>query len=180
MLFFYLTLEIEFEHNVKFFEVVIRNNDDIAKLKREIKDAFTKKYDQINMADGRYPVILKNLVSAKFLEFISTNLYADYVVEGFSRYNIDDFGKKILSEKLTIIDDPNGLNRMGYRIAEFDDEGTECKRTTLINDGKLLNFICDQRSSAKLNISPTGNGFNFGYNTSIQTQNTNLFIIFYI
>ncbi|MEA1913601.1 MAG: metallopeptidase TldD-related protein [candidate division WOR-3 bacterium] len=70
---------------------------------------------------------------------------------------IEKIGERIFDEKLEIYDDP--LNdRMPY-ARSFDDEGTPCKRLTIIEDGILRNFYYDLYYADKMEKVSTGNGY---------------------
>jgi PmbA protein len=69
----------------------------------------------------------------------------------------DLLGKKVLSEKLTIINEP--LNDQVPDARAFDDEGTPCRNLPLFQAGVLKNFYCDLCYGQKLGLPPTGNGF---------------------
>lgn len=60
-------------------------------------------------------------------------------------------GERILSDKITIIDD-------GTTSMPFDDEGTEAQRTLVIRNGVLNSYIHSLKSAAQLGQRPTGNG----------------------
>ncbi len=69
----------------------------------------------------------------------------------------DKLGERILSEKVTVLED--GLLENGLGSAPFDDEGTVLERKTVVDHGVLKSFAVDLRTAPKLNLSPTGNGF---------------------
>lgn len=66
-------------------------------------------------------------------------------------------GQRILSEKLTVAED--GLLEGGVGSAPFDDEGTPLRRKTVVDRGVLTCFAVDLRTSPKLKVPPSGNGF---------------------
>jgi len=66
-------------------------------------------------------------------------------------------GDRILNEKITITDD--NLHPEGLFSSPMDDEGTPGQRTVIIENGVLRNYLHDLRSSAELDMAPTGNGF---------------------
>ncbi|MBW2732242.1 MAG: TldD/PmbA family protein [Deltaproteobacteria bacterium] len=55
-----------------------------------------------------------------------------------------DMGKKILPEKISVVDDPTATTCGGKRTVgtyRYDDEGSPGQRVVLINRGKLVNFL---------------------------------------
>ncbi|MDP2899018.1 MAG: TldD/PmbA family protein [bacterium] len=79
----------------------------------------------------------------------------------------DKLGARILSEKLTVIED--GLLEEGVGSAPFDDEGTPLGRKTVVDHGVLRCFAVDLRTAPKLNVAPSGNGFRFDRYTGWQS-----------
>jgi len=86
---------------------------------------------------------------------LETGLRGSAVVKGMSPLK-GKIGQQIFDERITIIDDSTDPN--GKCAAPFDDEGTPGKRTYLVRNGVLENFICDLKSAAALDCEPTGNG----------------------
>lgn len=72
----------------------------------------------------------------------------------------DKLGKKIFSEKLTIINDP--LNEDSVYSTPFDDEGVKTRRFPIIEKGILRNFYFDLYYAGKTNNESTGNGVRSG------------------
>lgn len=72
----------------------------------------------------------------------------------------DKLGKKVLSDKLTLTDQPQDDRWPGAR--SFDDEGTACTEFPLIDKGVLKSFYCDRFYAWKNKVEPTGHGFRSG------------------
>jgi len=68
---------------------------------------------------------------------------------------VDRIGEQILSERLTIIDDPTAPGELGAR--PFDDEGVPCQRRALIENGILNGYLLDRRTASALGQTSTGN-----------------------
>ena len=66
-------------------------------------------------------------------------------------------GEQILSEKLTILDDP--LRDGDPNGRPFDDEGTACETRTIVENGVLKDYLVDLCSGAALGRSSNGHGF---------------------
>ncbi|MBN1483199.1 MAG: TldD/PmbA family protein [Chloroflexia bacterium] len=65
-------------------------------------------------------------------------------------------GEQIFDPQLTLLDDPHLPGRPGS--AAYDDEGTPCRRQSLIENGVLQGFIYDLKTAAQTGSAPTGNG----------------------
>ncbi|MCV0401667.1 MAG: TldD/PmbA family protein [Nitrosopumilus sp.] len=64
-------------------------------------------------------------------------------------------GERIGSEKLNVFDDPTIKESLGWY--EFDDEGVETKKTTLVENGILKNHMQNRETAQIFNTPPTGN-----------------------
>lgn len=65
-------------------------------------------------------------------------------------------GQKLFDEKITIIDDGTVDGRFGS--APYDDEGVPHRRTTLVKNGVIENFLYDLKTAAQAGGQSTGNG----------------------
>lgn len=96
---------------------------------------------------GAYPVILDQELAGVFIhEAVGHAVEADHVLEGNSIL-ADKMGENIASPLITVYDDPS-LHEFGYY--PFDDEGTESKRTTVIEKGVLKSFLHSRETAGKL------------------------------
>ena len=64
-------------------------------------------------------------------------------------------GDKIGSEILNVFDDPTIQESLGWY--QFDDEGIETKKTTLVEEGILKNHMQNRETAQIFNSAPTGN-----------------------
>ena len=78
------------------------------------------------------------------------------VLEGISPI-AGKMGERVLSGKLTIVDDPRDTENPEPRA--FDDEGVACERFTVFEKGVLRGFYNDLTHAAKLGVEPTGHGY---------------------
>ncbi len=99
-------------------------------------------------------------------------------VSGYSLYKgasflMDQLGKKIAAESVTVVDDGRLLNGMGSR--PFDGEGLPTRRNVIVDKGVLTSYLLDTYSGRKLGMASTGNASrSVGENPSVGT--TNLFL----
>ena len=66
-------------------------------------------------------------------------------------------GEQVLSEKLTLKDEPLNDSLPGARA--FDDEGTACRELKLFDRGVLRGFCSDRFYAHKTGTEPTGHGY---------------------
>ena len=127
------------------FGVIGKNAAEIA-----VKTVDPKKCESKNMT-----VLFTPYAFSSLLEFTTIPaLYADKVRKHESIYSnkIDEI---VSSEILTFVEDgsmPNGLNS-----GIVDDEGVPSKRTELIKNGVLKNYLYDALTAAEYNKESTGN-----------------------
>ena len=78
----------------------------------------------------------------------------------FNRKKISVFtelmNSSVASKEVTVFDDGTISDRRGsYTI---DDEGTPSQKTTLIENGKLVNYMQDRQNARLMKVKATGNG----------------------
>jgi TldD protein len=120
---------------------------------------------------GTYPVILENkIVGLLAHEAVGHCSEADLVYSG--SFLADKIGKKVASEKVTLVDDgrfPNGFGTMKY-----DDEGTPTQKTVVIENGVARSFLHSRETAEHFKVAPTGNAraWNFEFDPIIRMRNT--------
>jgi len=116
---------------------------------------------------GRLPILLAPDAAYLLLLPLLFGLSGNAVRKGTSPL-IDRVEERILSEALTIVDNP--LRAGDPESRPFDDEGVPCARRVLVKNGLLKGFILDLESAAALDQPPTGNGLKralFGSGTEL-------------
>ncbi|HEV2646123.1 MAG TPA: TldD/PmbA family protein [Acidobacteriaceae bacterium] len=73
-------------------------------------------------------------------------------------------GERIAGENITVIDDgtlvfdhPNNIRTGGFGTSPFDGEGLPTRRTVLVEDGILKNYVMNTYTARKLNMASTAN-----------------------
>jgi PmbA protein len=105
-------------------------------------------------ATGRLPVVFSPDASFLYLLPLWAGLEGGAIEKETSPL-LGRVGEQILSEKLTIVDDP--LEDGGFGCRPFDDEGVPCQRRTLVDQGVLKGYLLDRRTASALGESSTGN-----------------------
>lgn len=103
---------------------------------------------------GKYRIVLDKQVAQDLVGAMSDHFSAKSVAEGGSRLN-EKIGKKVFSDKISIIDDPNQTNLSGAR--PFDSEGVLSKTNTIVENGVLKTFLTNMKYAKKFNLANTGN-----------------------
>ena len=120
---------------------------------------------------GKFPVVVHPTLCATLLhEAIGHPLEADLAMAGGGFGN--HIGELVSSKLVTIYDDGHVQGGLGYFA--YDDEGVECKRTVLIENGVLKSFMHDRTSAAATGVSPTGNAHAWDYSVEPLIRQTNI------
>lgn len=103
---------------------------------------------------GQMPVIIDHGSGGViFHEAIGHGLEADEV----SKHSVykEKLGHVVATEHVTVIDDPT-IEKLWGSYA-YDDEGSKAQKTILIENGKLINYLCDRLNGQKIGMRSTGN-----------------------
>jgi len=128
------------------------------------KKAVERTIRQINpkkIKTQKVPVIFEPMMTTWLMGF----LFA--CVSGISIYQktsflVDKLGEKIGNNSVNVIDDGLLPGMLGSR--PFDAEGVPCKKTPVIEDGILKNYLCNTYAARKLKLISTGNSAGTGVN----------------
>jgi len=116
--------------------------------------------DAYEMLDSRMiktqkaAVIFDPDVARAVLGGILTAVNGEQVLQGAS-FLADKLGKKIASEKITLIDD--GTQPKGLGSVPFDGEGVPTQKRTIIKNGILKNFMYNTIVAKRAGVTSTGN-----------------------
>lgn len=111
------------------------------------------KTERIN--SGRLPVIFSPYSVGFFLRGISIGINGKNFEKGITPLK-NKRDERILSEKITIYDNPVRLDLTGS--APFDGEGVPTQKFAFIEKGVLKDFLTDIETSKRTGIKPRGNG----------------------
>jgi PmbA protein len=112
--------------------------------------------DTSTPSTGRLPAILAPEAAFLVLLPLLMGVSGDLVSKKTSPL-VDKIGQPILSEKLTVLDDPLADGEPNAR--PFDDEGVPCATHKIVEDGVLKDYIVDLQSGAALGRPSNGHGF---------------------
>lgn len=111
-----------------------------------------QKLNQEKIISGKYKMLIDNLNISRLLSPIISSLYGSSIDQKNS-FLIDKFGERIISDQITILDDPH--IRQGRGARWFDGEGVATKKMDIVKNGILNNYYIDTYYSGKLNMIPT-------------------------
>lgn len=140
------------------------------KIFKSVKEAFFKifkddnSYSKLDFKDNMVDIILSPTAAGYFIhEIIGHPLELDFVENNQSFYTINDLGKQIMPEYITVKEEPLDLKSIGIDFGKYDDSGNELREKEIIKNGILMNFIDYQRCDQINNTC-----FNRMYNLSLK------------
>jgi PmbA protein len=111
-----------------------------------------RKIGQTKLESGRYVMIVENRSAGRLLGAMYAPM-SGMALQQKSSFLEGMLGKKIASEKLTVIDDPFVEKGLGSRF--FDGEGLAAQRRAVIEKGVLRHYFIDNYYGKKLGMEPT-------------------------
>jgi PmbA protein len=111
-------------------------------------------YDKIK--SGKYLVVFSPEAFLSLISAFSSLFNAQSILDKNSLSNPESIGTQIASPLLNVSDDELHIGNVG--ASTFDGEGTPTRRTRLIENGVLTNFLHSSVTAKRLNTKPTGNG----------------------
>jgi PmbA protein len=99
---------------------------------------------------GKAPVIFDERVSASLVGHLLNAISGTSVARGTS-FLRNEMGQQILSDGVTLIDDP--LRLRGLRSAAFDGEGLASEPITLVENGILKSWLLDTATAKQLSLT---------------------------
>jgi PmbA protein len=102
----------------------------------------------------KVPIVFDRQTAGALLDHIFDAANGDAVYRHAS-FLAGKLGKKTFGSNLTVIDD--GTIPGGYGTRPFDGEGVPTRRTTVIENGELKNYLLNTYTAKKLGLATTGN-----------------------
>ncbi len=109
------------------------------------------------VGSGSYNLLLDQYNAAAFAETVLSPAFSALNVQENRSPLKDRLGQTVISENLSIIDDPSIDWGVGSR--SFDDEGVPTRRKYVINNGVLETYLYDYYTASRAGLKSTGNGF---------------------
>ena len=107
------------------------------------------------LKSGKYKIIVENSVASKLISPIISALNGGSIQQKNS-FLMDALGKKIFSEKMTLIDEPHRFGAVGSRY--HDSEGIATAPHSIIEDGVIKTYFINTYYANKLGTTPTIEG----------------------
>ena len=120
-----------------------------------LKDAINRLIEE-TVETKKYNVIIKNNAMFDILNSFKDMFFAKTINKGLSILS-DKYLKKIFSSMITIKEEPLNNNLKGTYKVLFDGEGNRCQNKVIIDKGKFINKLYDNREALKEEKISTGN-----------------------
>jgi len=114
-----------------------------------------KKIGQQKIKSATMPMIVENRQVGRIIGPLITALNGSQIQQKNS-FLINKLGEKVVSEKLTLTDDPFIVGGRGSRL--FDGEGLATKKRSVFDKGILKTYYIDTYYGKKLEMEPTSGG----------------------
>lgn len=114
-----------------------------------------EKIGQTKINSEKLPMIVENKQLGRLFSPLLNALNGASIQQKNS-FLIDQLNQKVLSEKLSITDDPFIISGRGSRL--FDSEGLATKKRAVFENGVLKTYFIDTYYAKKLKMNPTGGG----------------------
>jgi TldD protein len=132
------------------------SDERLSTVAKEAVDRTMILFDAKRPPAGEMPVVLAPGASGILLhEAVGHGMEADFNRKNVSIY-ADMIGKKVAPDFVTIVD--SGMHENERGALDVDDEGTDCERTVLVENGVLKSYLHDRISAKHYGVAPTGSG----------------------
>ncbi len=119
--------------------------------KKATADAL-QKIGQTKLSSGTYDMLVRNRASRNLIQVIYSAM-GGRALQQRSSFLEGKRGKKIASDKFTMVDNPFVVGGLGSQL--FDSEGMAAKHRMLISKGMLFYYYIDHYYGQKLKMPPT-------------------------
>lgn len=118
------------------------------------------------------PVIFESRLASRLVGAFIGAISGPAIARGVS-FLKDRMGKQVFAKGVNLIDDP--LRKGGFGSRSFDGEGRPVKRTALVDDGVLTQWLLNGPAARQLGLQPNGfASMGFGDPPGVTTSNLDL------
>lgn len=156
------------------YDVIVKKRIDEINIDEISEEVVSKTVAMLNakpIPSNTYPIIMENNVMTDILGAFQRIFSGEAAIKKITPL-IDKVDKVIMSEKITIVDDPLCVDAITKE--PFDDEGVACFSKNVVDKGVFKLFLHNLKTAAYFNTTSTGNGFRTG--GSIGVAPINLYI----
>jgi len=118
-------------------------------------DRTLQKLGQEKIESGSYHMLVDNMNSGRLLSPFLSAMNGSALQQKNS-FLLDKKGEQVMSDKVTIVDDPHIPHSFG--ACYFDNEGVATRKRYLFNKGVLETYFIDTYNALKMEVEPTISG----------------------
>ncbi len=149
-------------------------NIDYEKIVDELVEELYEKLESVPCVGGQMPVVIGNGFGGVIFHEACVHPLEASTIARNSGIFVGCLGKKIASDKVTIIDDGTLKNEWGS--TNIDDEGNPTQRNVLIENGILKSYLIDELNGRKMGQSQTGSSRRESYLYSPTSRMNNTYL----
>lgn len=102
----------------------------------------------------KVPVIFEPMMTSGLLGFLFSCVAGTAIYQK-SSFLVGKLGRRIAGDAITVVDDGRMPGKLG--TSPFDSEGVPSRRTVVVQNGILKNYLCNTYAARKLKLRSTGN-----------------------
>ena len=133
---------------------------DVSSAARDAVERATRLLGATKPRSATLTVVLDPRVTATLLAILAGALSGEDVAKGRSMF-AGRLGEDVGAPSLTLVDDPT--NPAAFGAAVYDAEGLACRRTVLVEGGRLHGFLFDTYSARLAGAASTGSAVRAGF-----------------
>jgi len=153
-------------------EASVKYHDWSSSIAQRIMEAFRLTRKKGRVSPGKYPVIFTSKAVPLLLQSLKQGINGKVIQKKISPL-LGKIGKPVVSSSIDVYDD--ALFPLGLATSPVDGEGMPSRRTPIIEEGVLKNFIYDLQTAGLMGTESTSNGAR-GY-SSLPSPATSNFIL---
>lgn len=125
---------------------------DVATIAKRSAEKTLQRIGASRPTTGLYTIVFENRVAESLIEMI-TGYFSAKSVDKKSSPLAGKLGQPVLSRKLNLTDDP--FFTAGHGARPFDDEGYASRKTALVENGVIANFLTNSIMAKKMKLAHT-------------------------
>ncbi|MBQ8502378.1 MAG: TldD/PmbA family protein [Bacteroides sp.] len=111
-----------------------------------------RKLGQKKVKSGKYTMVIDPQTAGSLLRPLVSATYGSALQQKNS-FLLDKLNRKVVSDKLTLVDDPHVIGGKGSRY--FDNEGVATEQRMVFEQGVLKTYFIDTYNGKKMGVEPT-------------------------
>lgn len=132
------------------------NQDDLICFFEKVLNDAINRLEEVSLKSSKYNVIINNNAMYDILNTFKDMFMAKNMNKKLSVLS-DKYNSKVFSDKITIVEEPLNDNLKGTYKVLFDSEGTRCQNKVIVEKGKFINKLYDNKEAIKDGVTSTGN-----------------------